>query len=162
MSAGVEWTLHACLNLAWVGAPVPARRLAGLYDLPVAYLNKQLQELVRAGLLVSVPGPRGGFALAREPEAISLLDVVVALEGPEDAFRCTQILAHAPGADAGVDYRHSCAISLSMRRAELAWRRELAARSVADVAADVVRTTPAAPDRVRADLARTPSRTEES
>ncbi|MEJ8279617.1 RrF2 family transcriptional regulator [Pseudonocardia spirodelae] len=153
MGQGVEWALHCCLNLAWVGAPVPGARLAGHYDLPAAYLNKQLQALVRAGICDSVPGPRGGFRLAREPGAVSLLDVVVALEGPEEAFRCTSILGAAPGGDPAADYSGSCAISLSMRSAELAWRRELAARSLADVAADVVRHAPDAPQRVRAALA---------
>lgn len=152
MSQGVEWALHSCLNLAWTGVPVPAARLAGIYDLPAAYLNKQLQALVRAGILASVPGPRGGFRLDRDPSEISLLDVVVALEGPEDAFRCTSILRHGPGGDPTVDYRDHCAVSLSMRRAELAWRRELAARTVADVGRDVERTNPDAPDRVRAAL----------
>lgn len=149
MGQGVEWALHCCLNLAWTGTPVPASRLAALYDLPPAYLNKQLQALVRAGLCESVPGPRGGFRLARAPGEVSLLDVVVALEGPEDAFRCTSILAAGPGGDPGADYPDTCAISLSMRRAELAWRRELAARSLADVADDVLRHTPGAADRVR-------------
>ncbi|MER5672878.1 RrF2 family transcriptional regulator [Pseudonocardia alni] len=152
MSQGVEWALHCCLNLAWVGGPVPGARLAGFYDLPPAYLNKQLQALVRAGICESVPGPRGGFRLARDPAEVSLLDVVVALEGPEEAFRCTSILSAAPGGDPSADYSRSCAISLSMRSAELAWRRELAARSLADVSADVVRSAPDAPQRARAAL----------
>jgi Rrf2 family protein len=157
MGQGVEWALHACLNLAWAGESVPTTRLAGLYDLPAAYLNKQLQALVRAGILTSVPGPRGGFALGREPSKISMLDVVVALEGPEDAFRCTRILRNGPDADPDLDYRDHCSISLSMRRAELAWRRELADRSVADLARDVERTNPDAPQRVRASLLPDPS-----
>ena len=153
MGQGVEWALHCCLNLAWVGDAVPGARLAGFYDLPPAYLNKQLQALVRAGVCESVPGPRGGFRLARPADEVSLLDVVVAVEGPEDAFRCTSILGAAPGGDPSLDYSGHCAISLSMRSAELAWRRELAGRSLAEVAADVVRTAPDAPQHVRAALA---------
>src|SRR5690606_17044408 len=122
LSQAVEWTLHSCVNLAWVQGPVPAARLARLYQLPAAYLNKQLQALVRADILVSVPGAHGGFRLARDPADISLLDVVVAVEGPEEAFRCTQIVQRGPGGDPNVDYRHFCAISQSMRRADLAWR----------------------------------------
>ncbi|GAA2820286.1 Rrf2 family transcriptional regulator [Saccharopolyspora taberi] len=152
MGQGVEWALHSCVNLTWAGAPVPVTRLAGLYDLPAAYLNKQLQALVRAGILASVPGPKGGFRLGREASEVSLLDVVVALEGPDDAFRCTQIIAKGPGGDPDIDYREHCAVSLSMRQAELAWRRELAARSVAGIARDVERHNPAAPQRVRAAL----------
>ncbi|MBN9736929.1 MULTISPECIES: Rrf2 family transcriptional regulator [unclassified Pseudonocardia] len=152
MGQGVEWALHCCLNLAWTGEPVPGSRLAAFYDLPPAYLTKQMQALVRAGVCESVPGPRGGFRLVRAPEEVSLLDVVVALEGPEDAFRCTSILGAAPGGDPAADYSGSCAFSLSMRRAELAWRRELAARSLADVGDDVLRHSPGAADRVRAAL----------
>lgn len=157
MGQGVEWALHSCVNLAWAGGPVPTGRLAGIYELPSAYLNKQLQALVRAGVLTSVPGPLGGFRLGREPSTISLLDVVVALEGSEEAFRCTRILRNGPGGDPDLDYRDHCAVSLSMRRAELAWRRELAARSVADVAHDVERTNPDAPQRVRSALLPAPS-----
>ncbi len=154
IAEGVEWALHSCVNLSWLDGhgPVPAARLAGLYDLPAPYLNKQLQALVRAGVLTSVSGPRGGFSLARAPQEISLLDVVVAVEGPEEAFRCTQILRHGPGGDENLDYRRHCAVSQSMRRAELAWRRELAGRTIADVGDDVVAYTPAAAERVRAAL----------
>ncbi|MGD0836851.1 MAG: Rrf2 family transcriptional regulator [Polyangia bacterium] len=50
-------------------------RAVGAPDLFVA---KILQRLVKANVLVSVRGIHGGFSLAREPSAISLLDVVVA------------------------------------------------------------------------------------
>ncbi|WP_028850307.1 RrF2 family transcriptional regulator [Thermocrispum municipale] len=154
LSQAVEWTLHSCVNLAWVQGPVPAARLARLYQLPAAYLNKQLQALVRADILVSVPGAHGGFRLARDPADISLLDVVVAVEGSEEAFRCAQIVQRGPGGDPNVDYRHFCAIAQSMRRADLAWRRELAARTIADVAAEAARHSPDAPERIRTALAR--------
>jgi DNA-binding IscR family transcriptional regulator len=72
-------------------------QLAASHDLPRAYLNKQLQALAQAGLLVSTPGVRGGFRLARPPEAISLLDVVEAIEGPQEAFRCTEIRQRGAG-----------------------------------------------------------------
>src|SRR3982074_1611026 len=98
MTEGVEWALHCCLNLSWVGPEqaVTAARLAAFYELPTAYLNKQLQALARAGILSSVSGPKGGFRLDRRPEQITLLDVVVAIDGPVDAFRCTEILHRSP------------------------------------------------------------------
>lgn len=153
MSQGVEWALHTCLNLSWLDAPVPAGTLAAFYELPPAYLNKQLQALVRAGILTSVPGPRGGFQLARSPEAISLLDIVNALEGPAELFRCNQILRKGPGQHAGVDYRQSCAFSQAMRGADLAWRRELAGRTVAGIRADVEQGHPGSPADTRARIA---------
>lgn len=152
-SQGIEWALHTCLNLSWLDAPVPTGTLAAFYELPPAYLNKQLQALVRAGILTSTPGPRGGFRLARAPEAVSLLDIVAAIEGPEELFRCDQILAKGPGAHAGVDYRHACALAGAMRGADLAWRRELAGRSVADIRAEVERAHPASPADTRARIA---------
>ncbi|MFF0446556.1 RrF2 family transcriptional regulator [Streptomyces sp. NPDC004609] len=134
MSEGVEWGLHCCLALAWIGddRPVPTARLAELFDLPQAYLNKRLQALVRAGILSSVAGARGGFLLARPPEKITFLDVVTAVEGPEDPFRCTEIRQRGAGAEAPArDFRLPCGIATAMRRAELAWRRELAAQTLA-------------------------------
>ncbi|WP_433718406.1 RrF2 family transcriptional regulator [Actinoplanes sp. CA-051413] len=153
MSQGVEWALHTCLNLSWLDTPVPTGTLAAFYELPPAYLNKQLQALVRAGILTSVSGPRGGFRLARDPDAVSLLDIVAAIEGPEELFRCDQILRKGPGVHTGVDYRQSCTLAQAMRGAELAWRRELAGRTVADIRADVERLHPDSPADTRARIA---------
>jgi Rrf2 family protein len=155
MSEGVEWALHSCLNLTWVepGQAVTATKLAAFYELPAAYLNKQLQALTRAGILSSSSGPRGGFQLARSPEVITLLDVVTAIEGPEEAFRCNEILRQGPGADPKTDYRQSCLISQGMRRADLAWRRELAAQTIADLKSSVEQQYPSAPQNTRHRLA---------
>ena len=153
MSQGVEWALHTCLNLSWLDTPVPTGTLAAFYELPPAYLNKQLQALVHAGILASVSGPRGGFRLARAPQAVSLLDIVAAIEGPEELFRCDRILDRGPGEHAGVDYRQSCAFARAMRGADLAWRRELAGRTLADVRADVERAHPESPAGTRARIA---------
>ncbi|MFF1384764.1 RrF2 family transcriptional regulator [Arthrobacter sp. NPDC058288] len=144
MGQGVEWALHCCVNMSWApsGEAVNSARLAELYQLPAAYLNKQLQALVRAGILFSVSGPRGGFQLARAAEKITVLDVVLAIEGPEPAFRCESILASAPGADPGEDYLRSCLVSQTMRQAELAWRQTLSRQTIAGIAASVERKFP--------------------
>ncbi|MGK5531464.1 RrF2 family transcriptional regulator [Streptomyces sp. URMC 129] len=151
MSEGVEWALHSCLNLTWVesGEAMTAARLAAFYDLPPAYLNKQLQALARAGIVTSTPGPRGGFRLARAPRDITLLDVVTAIEGTSEAFRCDEVLRRGPGGREDVDYRKTCAISQSMRRAELAWRRELAGQTLADIKEVVERRHPDTPASTR-------------
>jgi Rrf2 family protein len=150
MNEGVEWAMHSCVNLSWAsGEAVTAKRLAAFYNLPTAYLNKQLQALTRAGILTSVSGPKGGFQLARDPRNISLLDIVVAIDGPDDAFRCTEILKEGPGGDPRADYTKICVISQAMRGAELTYRRELASRSIADIADEVVRLNPSAPENTR-------------
>ena len=148
MGEGVEWGLHCCLTLAWLGdEPVPTSKLAAQFDLPHAYLNKRLQALVRAGVLTSTPGAKGGFRLARPPAEITLMDVVTAIEGPEEVFRCDEIRRRGAGAEVSErHFRTPCGIATAMRRAELAWRRELAAQTLADLVAATPR--PAA-DRAR-------------
>ncbi|WP_405439433.1 Rrf2 family transcriptional regulator [Streptomyces avidinii] len=155
MSEGVEWALHSCVNLAWSGPDraVSAARLAAWHDLPAAYLNKQLQALARAGIVTSAPGPRGGFRLARPLDAITLMDVVAAVEGPEEAFRCAEIRQQGPGAGAPAAYTADCAIAHAMTRAELAWRRELAAQNLDEIRQQAERQAPEAPERLRAWLA---------
>ncbi|MEV6969538.1 Rrf2 family transcriptional regulator [Hamadaea sp. NPDC051192] len=147
MSEGVEWAVHSCLNLTWLpsGQAVPAAKLAAFYGLPAAYLNKQLQALARAGIVTSASGPRGGFQLARSPETITLLDIVVAIEGADAAFRCEQLLKQGPGADSTVDYRQSCLVSQAMSRADLAWRKELAGQTLAGLKTQVEQRYPATP-----------------
>lgn len=56
--------------------------IANKYNIPVEYLFKIMQELVKANILRSKRGPRGGFALARKPNRITMLDVIEAVEGP--------------------------------------------------------------------------------
>ncbi len=155
MSEGVEWGLHCCLVLAWLDdvAPLPVGRLAEVFDLPPEYLKKQLQPLAKAGILESVAGARGGYRLGRGPEAISLMDVVTAIEGGTDPFQCTEIRQRGSGQLAAPgEFAHPCGISRAMRKAELAWRRELAGQTLADLIAE----TPVTSERrVRTFLERT-------
>ena len=52
------------------------------YNIPLEYLLKILQQLVKANILRSKRGPRGGFSLARPPQKITLLQVIEAVDGP--------------------------------------------------------------------------------
>jgi len=52
------------------------------YDIPLQYLLKILQQLVRANVLRSKRGPRGGFSLARSPKKITMLQIIEAVDGP--------------------------------------------------------------------------------
>jgi len=157
LSQGVEWAVHMLLVLAWLDSdePVSAARLAAAHDLPPAYLNKQLQALVRGGILVSEPGAGGGFRLARDPGKITLMDVVSAIEGRDGLFRCTEIRQRGIGADcAEKSFDDTCAVHSAMNRAELAWRRALAEQSIADVLAEADGHAPGFAGTVRASFAR--------
>lgn len=56
--------------------------IANKYDIPLEYLLKILQQLVRVNVLRSKRGPRGGFSLARPPRKITMLQIVEAVDGP--------------------------------------------------------------------------------
>lgn len=144
MNEGVEWAAHVCVLLHWLHeedrTPVPAARLAEAYDLPPSYLVKQTQALTRAGITESVPGKHGGLRLARSATDISLMDVVAAIEGPDEAFACTEIRQRGMNASEPASaFRRPCGIAHAMRRAELAWRQALAETSIADLASGTPR-----------------------
>ena len=152
MSQGVEWAAHCCVLLDWLGPnePVPTSKLAASFDLPPAYLNKQLQALVRAGILTSTPGVGGGFVLARPLSKISMLDVVLAVEGPEEAFRCTEIRRCGLGASAPARaFRAPCEIAAAMHAAELQWRAALAEQNLADIRDEAERKVPGLAETTR-------------
>jgi Rrf2 family protein len=148
-----EWVLHAAATLAMLepGATASAAQLAEHHDVPPAYLAKQLQALVRAGILSATTGPRGGFRLDRPAERISLLDVVEAVDGSSAFYVCREIRQRGRGAVPPAQCRSRCDLAAAMDRAEAAWRESLAATTVADVVSGLPRSTPA---RVRGLLAR--------
>jgi Rrf2 family protein len=71
---------YALRTIVWLarnpGQAESADRLADGTKVPRRYLHKVLQCLVRARLVRSQSGPGGGYALARSPEVITILDVV--------------------------------------------------------------------------------------
>jgi Rrf2 family protein len=52
------------------------------YDIPLEYLLKILQQFVRANVLRSKRGPRGGFSLAKPAKKITMLQIIEAVDGP--------------------------------------------------------------------------------
>lgn len=52
------------------------------YNIPLEYLLKILQQLVRANVLRSKRGPRGGFSLAKPAKKITMLQIIEAVDGP--------------------------------------------------------------------------------
>jgi Rrf2 family protein len=153
MSGGVEWALHCCVVLTSVEEPVPATKLAELHDISASYLAKQLQALSRAGLVRSVEGKAGGYVLTREPASITVLDVVEAVDGPGQAFSCTEIRQRGPLAAPAESCTAPCPIARAMTGADAAWREALRAVSIADLVQDVASASgPSALVRVSAWL----------
>ncbi len=88
-----EYSLLIALHLAKRGragsGPVAARELAEFERLPADYVEQILLRLRRAGLVESVRGARGGYNLAREPETITVRDVMTASEHQTFEVNCT-------------------------------------------------------------------------
>jgi Rrf2 family protein len=91
LSKKADYALMAVRHLAVKAGPASAsaREIAEQYDIPIELMAKVLQRLVRAGLLISTQGTRGGYTLSRPPEAISVADVIQAIDGPFTVTACS-------------------------------------------------------------------------
>jgi Rrf2 family protein len=146
MSDGVEWAIHCATLLGALpeGKALSGARLAEYHGVPAPYLAKHLQGLTRAGVFVAVPGPKGGYRLARPAAEITVLEVVEALDGTQPAFRCTEIRRRGPTAVAPSEYRVPCGIHRTMLSADAVWRDALRATTIADLLVGVVAEAPPA------------------
>jgi Rrf2 family protein len=150
ISAGVEWALHCCVALSGIARPVPAAKLAEMTDVSASYLAKQLQALSRAGLITSVQGNSGGYVLTRSPEKISVLDIVLAIEGSAPMFECTEIRQRGPVGAPPEECRQSCPIARAMLAGEQAWRTSLREISIHDIGTEMADSI--TPERMAAML----------
>lgn len=134
LSDGVEQAIHSVTMLAHLTPEgvLSAAALAEFHGVSPSYLLKHLQALSGAGLLDTVPGPRGGYRLAKPAADISLLDIVIAVDGAQPAFRCNEIRQRGPNPLPGKPAK-PCNIAAAMLRAERAYRAELARCSIADI-----------------------------
>ncbi len=57
-------------------------------NLPMPFLAKILQQMVKMKILISSKGPHGGFSLARDPKEIYIIEVVKAIDGEDVFHRC--------------------------------------------------------------------------
>lgn len=84
------------------GGRTSAAELAAETGLPAPTVQKLVSKLSAAGLLRSVRGAKGGLQLARPAAAITLADIVEAVEGPIALTACVE------GAECAVD--HACTV----------------------------------------------------
>ena len=84
VSAKSDYALRALIEMAGRtdGAPVSAEELGRLQEIPHGFLQAILADLRRSGVVVSQRGQSGGWRLNREPEEISVADVIRAVDGP--------------------------------------------------------------------------------
>src|SRR2546422_1017397 len=110
--------------------PVAARELSEQERLPHDYVEQILLRLRRAGLVESVRGARGGYMLARPPQAVSVKDVIEASEHVTFEVNCD---LH-PVDDERCDPATACSI-------RPVWRRQGSERSVSSTSISSIAAT---------------------
>ena len=106
-----------------------AREISEAYDIPLELLAKVLQRLVRARLLLSVQGTRGGYRLGRQAAQISVADVIQAVDGPVTVTACSTV-------DHNCDQYVKCSIRDPLWKIKNRILDALNTVSVAEMAAD--------------------------
>jgi Rrf2 family nitric oxide-sensitive transcriptional repressor len=116
-----EYGLIALIHIAdRAGLVVSVREIADHYPVPRRLLAEVVKDLAHAGLLDSQRGALGGYVLARRPEAITLGDVVVALEGAPLVASCE---SESDGVRSTCDVEPVCPIRSPLHRLrEGIWR----------------------------------------
>lgn len=138
LSKKADYALLAMRHMAAHTRPAhSARELAETYNIPPELLAKVLQKLVRARLLHSHQGIHGGYALSRAPEAISVADVIQAVDGPLTVTACSDT-------DQSCDQYAKCNIRDPLWRIKDRIVSALAATSVAELATDIAMAPPVA------------------
>ncbi|HWD19888.1 MAG TPA: Rrf2 family transcriptional regulator [Verrucomicrobiae bacterium] len=90
ITRAAEYGVLGMMRLARLrdGATAMIDEISRTEKIPKSFLGKIFQELGRAGLVRSIRGARGGFALARDASAITVLEVIEAIEGKIVFQRC--------------------------------------------------------------------------
>jgi Rrf2 family protein len=141
LSKKSDYALMAVKHLATRadGGAASAREISEAYAIPLELLAKVLQRLVRARLLVSVQGTRGGYRLGKPAAQISVADVIQAVDGPVTVTACS------PDDHACGQYT-TCSIRDPLWKIKNRILETLTTVSVAELAADATPpTTPPGP-----------------
>ncbi|MDX5347462.1 MAG: Rrf2 family transcriptional regulator [Hymenobacteraceae bacterium] len=92
-----EYALRSLVYIAMHvenGNKVGIKEIAKELELPMHFVGKILQDLVRKGMIASSKGPHGGFYLSNPASEISIMDVVRLIDGVEAFKRCGLGLKH--------------------------------------------------------------------
>ncbi len=83
VSTKTRYGLRAIIELAenYKGTPIKVEEIAKRQNISEKYLEHIMLQLKKAGFIESIPGAKGGFILAKNPEEIKIIDIIVALEG---------------------------------------------------------------------------------
>jgi Rrf2 family cysteine metabolism transcriptional repressor len=97
LSTREQYGVRAMVELArfYGQGPLPLAEVSRLQNISLAYLEQIVAPLREAGLVMSTRGAHGGYHLAHEPRAITVGDVLRALEGPIAPVQCVSEVRQA-------------------------------------------------------------------
>src|SRR6202171_5390827 len=124
-----DYGLIALRHLASARRSASAKDIADTYRIPLPMLSKILQNLARAGLLVSEQGTHGGYRLARDAHEITALEVIRTIDGPI-------ILTHCFTEHAECDQSELCPVREPLRKVHEGILKLLSSISVLDMSRD--------------------------
>ena len=130
LSKRVEYGLIAIRHIATrpFGELVTAKEIAEQYAIPYELLAKVLQKLSKSGLIASVHGVHGGYALGRRAELIRVSDIINAIEGSKPAI--TECLADGPNTCEVFD---TCTIKSPLGRVQSSIDRAFHAMTLSEI-----------------------------
>lgn len=90
LSKSCEYGVRASLflSLQKEGENVPIREISDKLNISFHFLTKILQTLTQEGLIYSYKGPKGGVCLAKPSEAITIMDLVIAIDSDKVFTQC--------------------------------------------------------------------------
>lgn len=133
LSQKAKYALKALFQLATAppGTMMMVAEIAQRENAPKKFLELILLELKRDGLVFSLRGRNGGYALARSPAQITLGQVVRLMDGPLAPIPCASLSGYRPCSDCGDE--DACAVRRVMREVRDAVAEILDNRSLADM-----------------------------
>lgn len=124
MKPGVEQSVYAVLllNMLPDKAVLPGEAISQQLGTSPTYFQKLLRKLVNAGLIMSIPGVKGGFKLNKKPEEINVFDIYVAIEGQQSLYSPSGVLSDLLELEKP---ERCCLLTDLMIEAESAWRARM-------------------------------------
>ena len=133
ISSRARYALRALLDLSQrhPGSPVLVTDIANRRAIPLNFLHQILLDLKQAGLVASRKGPGGGFSLAKNPEDVTLAEILGAIEGPSLSLAC-----QGPQQDCACPHPEVCAIRLALEKVSAEMDQSLRATTLANLRDD--------------------------
>ena len=136
MKTGVEQAVYAMLLLKMLPdkAVLPGEAISHQLGASPTYFQKLLRKLVKADLITSVPGVKGGFKLKKDSEEIRIYDIYLAIEGQQSLYSASGIL------DDMLDLNKEdrcCLLTNLMDEAEAAWKSVLKRETIASLSNEI-------------------------